>query len=71
MRSLEAQVSRLESAIARSGSPNPRSTPNPAAPNLPTSPDPMFDRLATLVIEIKDDLHDLERRVARLEGDRR
>lgn len=71
VRSLATQVGRLESAIARSGSPPQRSIPNPTAPNLPIPTDPMFDRLATLVIEIKDDLHDLENRVARLEGDRR
>jgi hypothetical protein len=69
VRSLEAQLNRLESAIARPGAP--RSTPNPTAPNPTAAPDPMFDRLATLVIEIKDDLHDIERRVAQLEGDRR
>ncbi|MEA5597244.1 hypothetical protein [Rivularia sp. UHCC 0363] len=69
---LESQISRIETQINRSGSSLPN-IPN----NLPSQPpmrrlsqserDKMFDRLATLVIELKQDVKQLQKRVSQLE----
>lgn len=70
---LESQVNRIETQLNRGSYSSPK-TPN----NPPSSPrrsrrvsvkerEKMFDRLATLVIEIKDDIKDLQKRVSQLE----
>ncbi|HBB34927.1 MAG TPA: hypothetical protein DDZ80_06815 [Cyanobacteria bacterium UBA8803] len=72
---LRSQISRIESQLsALSGRSLPQSpTPNqPAPPVTPRtsrqalSSDPMFDRLATLVIELKERIQVLEQQVAEL-----
>ena len=71
---LESQVNRIERQLNRGNYSSPK-TPN----NAPSSPrrsrrvspqerEEMFDRLATLVIEIKDDIKDLQKRVSQLEN---
>lgn len=61
---LSSRISRLESALSRAGS---GSYSAPAEPNYtpPASPileDPAFERLATLVIELRDRIITLEER---------
>ncbi len=75
---LRTQIYRLESQISSASRSSPqRSAPPPRAaapeeePRLyrPISPtDPMFDRLATLVIELKQQVSQLENRVSALEA---
>jgi len=73
---LRSRFSRLEGELSRLGgrlpSPTPRS--NIPAPVVPpranqqvSSSDPMFQRLATLVIELKERINALEEQVAELE----
>ncbi|GFE68284.1 hypothetical protein [Chroococcus sp. FPU101] len=77
--SLSSRVSRLESQIGRlgSGSRSPSPSYTPRQPS--TSPrvvngqligesDPMFERLSTLVIEIREDVRKLDKRVKTLEA---
>ncbi|HIK45134.1 MAG TPA: hypothetical protein IGR64_09635 [Leptolyngbyaceae cyanobacterium M65_K2018_010] len=65
---LRSQVSRIEYQLAF---PNPPSAPPPAAPP-PVLDEPsvaeQFDNLATLVIELKQQVRQLEARVTRLEA---
>jgi len=72
---LRSQVSRLESELyrlagtrpqpERVNQPAPRITPNPSLSPLSTlGDDPMFKRLATLVIELKERIVALETQVA-------
>jgi hypothetical protein len=78
---LRSQVSRIESQLAQlSGRPLPQaSTPNQPVPQITprtnrrqvSSSDPMFDRLATLVIELKERVQSLEAQVAELKKQRR
>jgi hypothetical protein len=72
---LRNQVYRLESLVSglnRGGTQSPRSD-LPSVPNAPQgyrpiSPkDPMFDRLATLVIELKERLDKIDTRLTQLE----
>ena len=73
---LRSQVSRIESQLAQlSGRPIPQpSTPNRAVPQISSrtnrrqvsSSDPMFERLATLVIELKERVQSLEAQVTEL-----
>ncbi|NJN57631.1 MAG: hypothetical protein HC879_09085 [Leptolyngbyaceae cyanobacterium SL_5_9] len=72
---LRSRVSRLENAISRlsqsggSGQIEIEIEPNPeAVPPTLRSDDPMFDRLATLVVETKQQVLALEERVAALEA---
>lgn len=75
---LSNRVSRLESQIGRLGSSSPRSTtPSPRQPSSPPrvvngqvigESDPMFERLATLVIEIREDVRKLDKRMKVLEA---
>lgn len=79
---LRSQVSRIESQLAqlsgRSLSSSQRPRPNPPATQvLPrtnrrqvSSSDPMFERLATLVIELKERVQALEAQVAALKKQR-
>jgi outer membrane murein-binding lipoprotein Lpp len=77
---LRSQISRLESQLSelsgRSASQTPSPTrPAPPAPRSPNrqvlSSDPMFNRLATLVIELKERVQALEAQVAELKKQRR
>ncbi len=65
--SLRAQVSQLEARSPgfSSGQSAPNPLPAPARPGA--SGDPMFDRLATLVIELKERVNRLEAQVGQLE----
>lgn len=69
---LRSRVSRLENAISRLGQGGSGSIqiepPAEAVPPTLQSDDPMFDRLATLVIETKQQVLALEERVAALEA---
>lgn len=75
---LRSRLNRLESQLARaSRSPSSPGTPRrapeidlPSPPpplGTPISDDPMFDRLATLVIELKERIQTLEKQVAELQ----
>ena len=69
---LEAEVRRLRQPVPRTSPPR-RNSPTPPPINLPQpegeqrSTDPMFQRLATLVIELKERVVELEERTATLE----
>lgn len=71
---IEARLSRIEAqlnqfsrgAIRAPANPSPRS--NTGQNRLPLSREQMFDRLATLVIEIKQQTRQLEARVSKLES---
>ncbi|ELS04280.1 hypothetical protein Xen7305DRAFT_00040090 [Xenococcus sp. PCC 7305] len=77
--SLRSRVNRLESEIRRLGrssnlptsprEPNPPRTGSPAEinGNLVGSSDPLFERFATLLIELKEDVRDLNRRLTEVE----
>lgn len=76
--SLRSRVNRLESEIRRLGRvsnlPSPR-TSNPPRNNAPSningnligSSDPLFERFATLLIELKEDVRDLNQRLTNVE----
>ncbi|BBD66133.1 hypothetical protein NIES4072_01880 [Nostoc commune NIES-4072] len=70
---VESRLSQIESQLGRSGqSPSPRTTLTPrqstgSRRNL-SQQDPMFDRLATLVVELKQQVNKLEARVSKLES---
>ena len=77
--SLRSRVNRLESEIRRIGRPsnlpntrqvNPPSNTPPANidGNLVGSSDPMFERFATLLIELKEDVRDLNTRLTEVES---
>lgn len=77
---LRSQIANLESQIAALKGQSSPQTPiptRPQAPSIPprtrqiTSSDPMFDRLATLVIELKQRVQSLEAQVAQLKQQRR
>lgn len=68
---LRSRVNRLESDVARLGRAagvDLPSVPSPEQPSSPAASDPMFDRLATLVIELRDRIITLEEKVAALES---
>lgn len=80
---LRSQVSRIESQLAQLSG-RPLSSPQKPSPNSPapqissrtnrrqvSSSDPMFERLATLVIELKERVQSLESQVAELKKPRR
>jgi len=70
---LESQLNRIQTQLNRAGTSIPKITNNP--PPSQRSPkrlsqserDKMFDRLATLAIELKQDITDLQKRVSQLE----
>jgi uncharacterized protein YceH (UPF0502 family) len=73
---VRSQLSRINSQLAQLA--GGRSTSNRPAPSVPSRPnrqvsssDPMFDRLATLVIELKQRVQALEAQVAELKKQRR
>ncbi|MDM9379732.1 hypothetical protein QUB80_03330 [Chlorogloeopsis sp. ULAP01] len=72
-RRLEAQVNQLQSQRGQPRSPSPTTTltPRQTSPGRNLSPqerDKMFDRLATLVVELKQQVNTLEERVVKLES---
>jgi len=75
--SLRNRVSRLEVEIRRASSsssnplPRPTSTPRVVNGEAIGESDPMFERLATLVIELKEDVRELQKRVNVLENKKR
>jgi outer membrane murein-binding lipoprotein Lpp len=69
---VESRLSRIEAQLGQTRqSPSPRTTLTPRSPgtrrNLSQS-DAMFDRLATLVVELKQQVNKLEERVSKLES---
>lgn len=76
---VEAEVRNLRSATSRipRSNRNPRSRPAPVAPNrsnrnqvddqVVASSDPMFKRLATLIIELKEEVRAIDKRLVILE----
>jgi hypothetical protein len=70
---LRAQVAQLQSQPRRSGAGRqpsaPGASPGTAIPR--PSADPMFDRLATLAIELKERLNAVEARLSKLEAQKR
>lgn len=61
---LQSRVSRLEAAISRSSGGNPLPAAPPSAPaGTSAASDPMFNRLATLAIELRDRIIVLEDRL--------
>lgn len=75
--SIESRLNRIESQLNQFGRfappmpPNPRPSRSNSGRNTPLSRDQMFDRLATLVIELKQQVNKLETRVSKLESGRR
>ncbi|MDZ8187521.1 MAG: hypothetical protein RMX96_22060 [Nostoc sp. ChiSLP02] len=70
---VESRLSQLESQINRGGrSPSPRTTLTPrqstGSRQNSSGQDQMFDRLATLVIELKQQVNKLEERVSKIEA---
>ncbi|BAY89310.1 MULTISPECIES: hypothetical protein [unclassified Tolypothrix] len=72
---VESQLSQIQSQLGQSRlSPSPRTTLTPrqsggSGRNLSTAErDRMFDRLATLVVELKQQVNKLETRVSKLES---
>ncbi|MDZ8056282.1 MAG: hypothetical protein RMX68_033430 [Aulosira sp. ZfuVER01] len=71
LRRVESQLSQIQSQLGQSRlSPSPRSTLTPRQPRSlsQTERDTMFDRLATLVVELKQQVNKLETRVSKLES---
>jgi uncharacterized protein YceH (UPF0502 family) len=64
---LQSRLNQIESRIPRSsiGSPAPANSAPAARPRV-ASADPQFDRLATLVIELKERVTQLEKRLAKI-----
>jgi hypothetical protein len=69
---LRSQVNQLQSQLTGRGRGNSPSIPPATSGSVSSKPfnDPMFDRLATLVIELKERLNAVESRLAKLEGKR-
>ena len=64
LRSLQNQVSQLQSQLPRSGSSSTRPSPGAASPAFEPSLDEQFDNLATLVIELSQRVLALESQAA-------
>lgn len=67
LRTVQAELRQLESRLSQSGSSAPIPRPAPNYPDAGPSLEEQFDNLATLAIELKQDLRALETRVERLE----
>ncbi|MUL38156.1 hypothetical protein [Gloeocapsopsis dulcis] len=73
LRGVQSRLNRIEAQLNRlRGVPSPRTPPtitlpSPPGPRAQLSQDQMFDRLATLVVEVKQQVNKLETRVAALE----
>ena len=73
---IESRLNRIEAQLNQLGRfAPPTATPPPSRSNsgrnTPLTRDQMFDRLATLVIELKQQVNKLETRVSKLESGRR
>lgn len=73
--SLRSRVSRLEAEVRRLSGVTTRPVPSSPAPRIVEGEalgpsDPMFERLATLAIELKEDVRELQKRVTALEKKR-
>src|SRR4028118_1012252 len=78
---MRSQISNLESQLSTLRGQSPSQIPSPSRPVAPPVPprpnrqvsssDPMFDRLATLVIELRERIKALEAQVAELKRQRR
>ncbi|TWH38897.1 hypothetical protein CAL7102_08091 [Dulcicalothrix desertica PCC 7102] len=80
LNNLQADFNRLESRLANLEAQTNRTLPSPGGRTSPTLPAParrtttqsqrdqMFDRLATLVVELKQQVSNLEQRVKKLEA---
>ena len=77
--SLRSRVNRLESEIRRIGRPSnlPNTRPTNPPSNIPPAnidgnlvgrSDPLFERFATLLIELKEDVRDLNQRLTEVEN---
>ncbi|MDY6896792.1 MAG: hypothetical protein SWZ49_01770 [Cyanobacteriota bacterium] len=69
---LESQINRIEAELNRAGVSKLKIPNNPSSQRRSrrlsySERDKMFDRLATLVIESKQDIKDLQKRVSQLE----
>ncbi|WP_446859061.1 hypothetical protein [Phormidesmis sp. 146-20] len=65
---LQSRLSQIESRIPRSSvAPSLPSNPVPQSRPRVASADPQFDRLATLVIELKERVTQLEKRLAKID----
>ncbi|MBD1833083.1 hypothetical protein H6F61_10280 [Cyanobacteria bacterium FACHB-472] len=69
MRSLITQLDAQVDALQQSGASRPPSVPSRVTRTRPSS-DPMFDRLATLVVELKQRINKLEKLVTELQKKR-
>lgn len=68
---LRGQINSLDSRLASGRVPATSRNPSPTQPNTRRlSGDPMFDNLATLVIELKQDVNQLKTRLSQLETSR-
>lgn len=73
IRSIESRLNRIESQLSRFGGGSPRVPTTPPTSNNTgryrqgLSGDPMFDRLATLAIELRERIDRLDTRVSKLE----
>ena len=71
---LESEIRRLSRSSSNLSSPRPTTTPgnNPPATtidgNLVGRSDPLFERFATLLIELKEDVRDLNKRLTEVEN---
>lgn len=67
---LESRVDQLEAQLSqpRNGASSARPAPAPRLGQPVPSKDPMFDRLATMVIELKEQVSQVEARVSKLES---
>ena len=72
IRGIQSRLSRIESQLNRSGGgPTPAASPpsnNTGRYRQGLSGDPMFDRLATLAIELRERINQLDTRVSNLES---
>ena len=71
---LESRLNRIESLLIQNrrlpSAQPPTITPQPPGRAVQQQRDQMFDRLATLVIELREDVRELQARLAKVEGRR-
>lgn len=69
LRQVRSQISQLEARLSQPGSSAPAPRPAPSTASSPANPDlaTQFDNLATLTIELRQQLRALEGRVTQLE----
>lgn len=67
LRTVQTELRQLESRLSQSGNVPSMPRPSPHYPDAGPSLEEQFDNLATLAIELKQDLRALEGRVERLE----